>query len=88
MLFKVGIALLVGVVILLIRSWIVGGRLESAERRHRHSRERETDKYLEQLIRQNRKSEAVRVYRAVHGVDQNTARDAVEKKAARAGGRK
>jgi ribosomal protein L7/L12 len=87
MLLKFGIALLVAVIILLVRSWVVGGRLESAERRHRASQDRETDKYLEQLIRQNRKTEAIRVYRAVHGVDQTTARDAVEKKAARAGGR-
>lgn len=85
MLLKLGIALLIGVIILLFRSWVVGGRIESAERRHRTSQDRETDKYLEQLIRQNRKTEAIRVYRAVHGVDQSTARDAVEKKAAKTG---
>jgi len=83
----IGIAVVIAVIILLIRSWVVGGRVDSAERRHRASQKRETDKYLEQLIRQNRKAEAVRVYRAVHGVDLTTARDAVEKKAARSGRR-
>lgn len=82
MLWKIGIALAIGIILLLIRSFKIGGRLEAMDRRHRKAQERETDRYVEQLIRQNRKSEAVRVYRALHGVDQRTAQHAVDKRAA------
>jgi hypothetical protein len=85
MVWAIGIGAAIAVILLLTRSWKVGGRLEAMERKHRQSQERETDKYVEQLIRQNRKSDAIRVYRALHGVDQNTASRAVEKRAS--GGR-
>jgi hypothetical protein len=81
LLWKLGIALGIGIIILLYRSFKVGGRLEALERRHHHAPERETDRYVEQLIRQNRKSEAIRVYRALHGVDHRTAQSAVEQRA-------
>lgn len=70
-----------GVLLILVVVSRRGERADSPLRRHREGGPAPTAEDIDASLREGRKIEAIKLYRALHGVDLKTAKEAIEARA-------